>query len=232
MWRDLNLLISFPAAIILCLSPKALPAADEVAQPRGLVNPFFALCVSTHDPAYATPDRQAKLLKELGYAGMAHVWLDGLPAAIKAVDENGLTLSQVYIRASLVPGKPEYDPRLKDAIRSLKGRDTILWLNVTGNAPDGDDQGAKVVGQKEHTIFNGEQTVRDRLWLFSFATNSDYYHIGRRSVMSAAEGNFYLDIPNIMMVQSAKKEAPWGRFDPPFEQYTMALRPLKEWCGR
>lgn len=73
-----------------------------------------------------------------------------------------------------------------------------------------------------------EQTVRDRLWLFSFATNSDYYHLGRRSVMSAAEGNFYLDVPNIIMVQSNEKEAPWGRFESPFEQYTVALRPLKK----
>ncbi len=73
-----------------------------------------------------------------------------------------------------------------------------------------------------------KQTVRDRLWLFSFATNSDYYHLGRRSVMSAAEGNFYLDVPNIIMVQSSEKEAPWGRFEPPFEPYTVALRPLKK----
>ena len=72
-----------------------------------------------------------------------------------------------------------------------------------------------------------EQTVRDRLWLFSFATNSDFVHIGRRSVMSAAEGNFYLDVPNILMVQSNEREAPYGRFDLPFEQYTVALRPLK-----
>lgn len=70
-------------------------------------------------------------------------------------------------------------------------------------------------------------TVRDRLWMFSFATNSDFVHIGRRSVMSAAEGNFYLGVPNILMVQSSVKEAPYGRFELPFEQYTVALRPLK-----
>jgi len=40
---------------------------------------------------------------------------------------------------------------------------------------------------KAHTDSNSDQTVRDRLWLFSFATNSDYYHIGKRSVTSAAE---------------------------------------------
>lgn len=71
------------------------------------------------------------------------------------------------------------------------------------------------------------ETVRDRLWLFSFATNSDYVHTGRRSVMSAAEGNFYFGVPNILMVQSNEKEAPYGRFDLPFEPYTVALRPLK-----
>ena len=70
------------------------------------------------------------------------------------------------------------------------------------------------------------ETVRDRLWVFSFATNSDFVHIGRRSVMSAAEGNFYLGVPNILMVQSSDKEAPYGRFESPFEQYTVALRPL------
>lgn len=71
------------------------------------------------------------------------------------------------------------------------------------------------------------ETVRDRLWCFSFATNSDFVHIGRRSVMSAAEGNFYLGVPNILMVQSNEKEAPYGRLEPPFEQYTVALRPMK-----
>lgn len=68
--------------------------------------------------------------------------------------------------------------------------------------------------------------VRDRLWMFSFATNSDFFHLRQRSVMSAAEGNFYLGVPNILIVQSHPNEAPWGRFEPPFEQYTIAMRPL------
>jgi hypothetical protein len=71
------------------------------------------------------------------------------------------------------------------------------------------------------------ETVRDRLWIFSCATNSDFPHIGRRSVVSPAEGAFYLGVPNILMVQSAEKEAPYGRLEPPLEPYTVALRPLK-----
>lgn len=71
------------------------------------------------------------------------------------------------------------------------------------------------------------ETVRDRLWVFSCPTNSDFPHIGRRSVVSPAEGAFYLGVPNILMVQASEREAPYGRLEPPFEQYTVALRPLK-----
>ncbi|MCX7825715.1 MAG: hypothetical protein N2689_09170 [Verrucomicrobiae bacterium] len=72
-----------------------------------------------------------------------------------------------------------------------------------------------------------EGTVRDRLWIFCCAANSDFPNIGRRSVMTPAEGAFYLGVPNIIMVQSSAKEAPYGRLQPPFAQYTVALRPLK-----
>jgi hypothetical protein len=72
-----------------------------------------------------------------------------------------------------------------------------------------------------------EGTVRDRLWIFCCAANSDFPAIGCRSVMSPAEGAFFLGVPNIIMVQSSTKEAPYGRLEPPFAQYTVALRPLK-----
>ena len=71
------------------------------------------------------------------------------------------------------------------------------------------------------------ETVRDRLWIFSCATNSDFPHIGRRSVVSPAEGAYFLGVPNILMVQSHPKEAVYGRLEPPLEQYAVALRPLK-----
>ena len=44
------------------------------------------------------------------------------------------------------------------------------------------------------------ETVRDRLWIFCCATNSDFPHIGRRSVVSPAEGTVYLGVPNIQQV--------------------------------
>ncbi|NUQ62176.1 MAG: hypothetical protein HUU20_06795 [Pirellulales bacterium] len=71
------------------------------------------------------------------------------------------------------------------------------------------------------------ETVRDRLWIFTCAANSDFPHIGRRSVMTPAEGAFYLGVPNILMVQSSEGEAPYGRLQPPLAQYNVALEPLK-----
>jgi hypothetical protein len=71
------------------------------------------------------------------------------------------------------------------------------------------------------------RTVRDRLWIFTCAANSDFLHLGRRSVMTPVEGAFFLGVPNIIVVQSSAQEAPHGRLEPPFAQHLVAMRPLK-----
>ena len=71
-----------------------------------------------------------------------------------------------------------------------------------------------------------EGTVGDRFWIFTCAANSDFPSMGRRSVMTPAEGAFYLGVPNIIVVQSSTREAPYGRLEPPLAQYTVAMRPL------
>jgi hypothetical protein len=45
--------------------------------------------------------------------------------------------------------------------------------------------------------------------------------------MTPAEGAFYLVVPNIIVVQFSAEEAPYGRLEPPFAQYLVAMRPLK-----
>ena len=70
-------------------------------------------------------------------------------------------------------------------------------------------------------------TVRDRLWIFTCAANSDFPHIGRRSVTTPAEGAFFLGVPNIIVVQSSESESRYGRMEPPLAPYTVALRPLQ-----
>lgn len=73
-----------------------------------------------------------------------------------------------------------------------------------------------------------EGTLRDRLWIFGSPTGSTAPHTRRRTVMSPAEGALYLGVPNIYMNQAnAGAESRLGRFEPPFEQYAVALRPFK-----
>lgn len=45
--------------------------------------------------------------------------------------------------------------------------------------------------------------------------------------MTPAEAAYYLDIPNVIMVQASDREARYGRFEPPLDQYALALRPFK-----
>lgn len=45
--------------------------------------------------------------------------------------------------------------------------------------------------------------------------------------MTPVEGAFCLGVPNIIVVQSSTTEAPYGRLEPPFAQYTIAMLPLK-----
>ncbi len=75
-------------------------------------------------------------------------------------------------------------------------------------------------------------TVRDRLWLFACPAGTDNgpknrWGLPGMSRMTPAEGAFYLNVPNLMMVraqdQFTKKDLP----PLPQDQYAIALRPLK-----
>ena len=70
-------------------------------------------------------------------------------------------------------------------------------------------------------------TVRDHLWLFTVPANTDFESVQRRSLMTPAESGLYFDIPNLIIVQADTTEAKYGRFELPFAQYAIALRPFK-----
>jgi hypothetical protein len=73
-------------------------------------------------------------------------------------------------------------------------------------------------------------TVRDRLWVFCNPVNADYAFVRKRSVMSPVESALYLEAPNIILANQypeAGQEGWYKPWEPPFEQYTVALRLLK-----
>jgi len=128
---------------ILC-SPVGFLAApgSEEAGRKGLPNPFFAMDTATNRqlPAKA----QIALVKELGYAGIG-CDMGQMPAMLQAADEAGVKLFSVYVGANVDPAKPRYDPRLKEVIPSLKGRDTLVWLFITGAKPSSTDRDEQAV---------------------------------------------------------------------------------------
>ena len=74
-------------------------------------------------------------------------------------------------------------------------------------------------------------TVRDKLWIFTAPAGGDndalkQAHFPRLSRMTPAEGAFYLNVPNLLIVSFEGKPAA------PFDQDAIPFRPLKQvvWC--
>jgi sugar phosphate isomerase/epimerase len=133
--------------------PARAAGSDATAGPTS-VFPFFAMNFAMHDARYAAPAAQAELLKELGYDGSAYLGDPaGLVKAIQVLDANGLRTFTAYLYPnadiSVDPGSPKYDPRIKDMLAALKGRDTLLVICFVSrqyacSSPEGDDRAVEV----------------------------------------------------------------------------------------
>jgi len=128
----------------------AMVAAARPASAR-TENPLFALCMDTHDEKKRDLAAQARMLKELGYAGAGHLWFDQVAERLATLDREGLTLFQIYMRVDLGPrAKEPFDPRLGQVLPLLAGRETQLAALVTGGSPSDqalDERAVEVLGQ-------------------------------------------------------------------------------------
>jgi len=99
-------------------------------------NPFFAMDTATKDDKHQTASEQAQMLKELGYpgVGIGYAGTDSLAQMLKELDQRDLQLFAVYTGINIDPGAQPYDPSLKDALRILDGRNTILWVFAQSQA--------------------------------------------------------------------------------------------------
>lgn len=123
------------ALLAACLAAQQFLAAEGAGAADAARLAFFPLCMDTHDSQKRTLEEQASLLKELGYDGAGHLWLDDLDQRIKTLDAHGLKLFQVYLRVSIAPDTIPFDPRLNEAVTLLKGRDVMLALLMSGGSP-------------------------------------------------------------------------------------------------
>lgn len=103
--------------------------------------PLFAFCMDTHDSQKRDLRQQAKMLKELGYAGAGHLWLEWVEERLRTLEEVGLRLFQIYLRGDVSAGAAAgYDPRLRKVLPLLKGKGVQLALLLQGLRP-GDPEG-------------------------------------------------------------------------------------------
>ena len=112
----------------------------------GFVNELFAFDNGT-GRGVLSPVAQADMLHELGYAGIGYTGTSNIPAMLAALDKHDLKMFSTYVGAVVGPEGPTYDPGLPAAIEQLKGRDTVIWLTVRGNADDAEEQAVRVVGE-------------------------------------------------------------------------------------
>jgi hypothetical protein len=98
--------------------------------------PFFPFCIDWHDAKKRSFEQQAQMLKELGYPGVGHIWLDQVEERIKTLDAAGLKLFQITMAVEVTPGKTPYDGNLfQDVCAAIRGRGVQFCLLLNGMKP-------------------------------------------------------------------------------------------------
>jgi len=96
---------------------------------------FFPFCIDWHDAKHRSYKEQAEMLKDLGYDGVGHIFLDGVAERLKTLDAAGLTLYQITMNVDVAAGKPPYEARFKDVLKLVKGRNVQFALLLNGATP-------------------------------------------------------------------------------------------------
>ena len=106
-----------------------------------LRNPFFAFDNGVGRGTW-TPQQQAEVLNELGYAGIGYSGTTDLPERLRAFQARNLTVFNLYVPCT--PGSEDpYPPQFQETVKQLEGTQTTLWLTVQGETDD--EEAARVV---------------------------------------------------------------------------------------
>ncbi|HWW01965.1 MAG TPA: TIM barrel protein [Candidatus Acidoferrum sp.] len=126
--------------------------------------PFFPFCIDWHDAKKRSFEQQAEMLKELGYPGVGHIWLDRVEERIKTLDAAGLRLFQITMVVEVAPGKTPYDARRFEQVCALiKGRQVQFCLLLNGmksSDPSIDPQAVEILrGMSDQARDSGAQLL-------------------------------------------------------------------------
>jgi len=122
--------------ILLLASAAFLIASTSARAAEPSASPFFPFCIDWHDAKKRTFEQQAAMLKELGYPGVGHIWLDKVEERIQSLDAAGLKLFQITMVVEVATNKQPYDAaRLKQVLKVINGRRVQFCLLVNGMKP-------------------------------------------------------------------------------------------------
>jgi len=130
-------------AIAALLAPLLTAAATPAFSRSETALPFFAFDNGVGQNQWA-PEKQATVLKELGYDGISYHDADDLPEKIAAMKARGLKVFNIYVGINLDKDKT-CPPALKQRIVELKGTGTDLWLFVAGKPENDKAQAVKLI---------------------------------------------------------------------------------------
>jgi sugar phosphate isomerase/epimerase len=127
---------SLMLSVVTALAVLGRPLPVRAAESSGSKAPaFFPFCIDWHDAKKRGFAEQAVMLKEQGYGGVGHIWLEGVAERLKTLDAAGLRLYQITMVVEVGPGKAPYDPRFKEVLGLVKGRGVQFDLLVNGMKP-------------------------------------------------------------------------------------------------
>lgn len=129
------------SSILLIFALIGIPVLAGSAAEGELRNPFFAFDNGVGRGTW-TPQQQAGVLKELGYAGIGYSGTSDLPERLRAFHVRNLTVFNLYVPCT--PGSKDPFPlQFQKTVKLLEGTRTTLWLTVQGETDD--DEAARVV---------------------------------------------------------------------------------------
>jgi sugar phosphate isomerase/epimerase len=133
-----------------------------------LTNPFFAMDTGTQDATHKTPAEQVALVKEIGFAGVGPTYHNAaeLEQWLVALDQSRLKMFALYLPLQL-DDVPASVASMKEAAAALRGRDTLLWIYVTGkraSPSDSNDEAIAVQAIREISGFAQDAGLRVALY--------------------------------------------------------------------
>lgn len=112
-----------------------------------------------------TPEQQAETLKKLGYEGISYNYTnpEDLANWQKECGKHGLKIFGIYLHTSL-DHVDHVDPRFKEAVKLLKGTDTVVWMTIQKPKQAGNHDAEAVRNAREIADLAAEQGVRVALY--------------------------------------------------------------------